>query len=498
MKYEQEGNVFVGHNGELFVLKNYQKIREKDYELNKVLLFPTKFPELDITSTQILAQEIPPRHINLDKDEYINELNKPFPNIKIGSDKVLLNNFPKISDEFISEFAQKAGLQFYREDVYNHAQFNEKTQEIDYTDEEGQAVDLPNLGFFLDNEITIVNEIISLNKEDYETAQKNEAAIKALEEAEPELTYWEAKEKIFSQLSLKEQKLYDVYERGKNKEHEIKKTLLHEIKHFKNNFLLESRQYKDDYKNLSVKNLFNRCIDDERSATFEEILYEINTYLEQGKNNDYSMFSQESKFIVKKLKSINNQEEKSTEAKREEIIKFLTNSAKLMSLNYIQWTKHLEEYAEEFNNIVREDVEKLPYLRETETANEEYFKQRSIIYSYRVYNPATKKHEYQDLSQTLYGQNRKNKERTDVRAHPEVLSDYINVDKEFQKEINDINKQLKFKRVREALAYKNFDKAILGRGKKLSKQWFHQSSANQKAQYIKQRVYLQTPESKER
>ncbi len=489
MKYEQDGNVFVGQNGELFVLKNYQKIREKDYELSKVLLFPTKFPELDIEATKVLSQEVPPRHINIDKDEYINELNKPFPNIKIGSDKVLLNNFPEISDAFISEFAQKAGLQFRREDVYNHAQFNEKTQKIDYLNEKGQEVEIPSVGSFIDNEITIVNEIISLNKEDYKTAQKNEAAIKALEAAEPELTYWEAKEKIFSQLSLKEQKLYDVYERGKNKEHEIKKTLLHEIKHFKNNFLLESRQYKDDYKNLSIKNLFNRCIDDERSATFEEMLYEVNTYLEQGKDDDYSMFSQESKFIVKKLKSINNQEEKSTEAKREEIIKILTNSAKLMSLNYIQWTKHLEEYAEEFNNIVREDVEKMPYLRETETANEEYFKQRSIIYSYRVYNPETKKYEYQDLSKMLYSQNNGKSEKVDVRTHPEALADYINVDKRFQKEINDINKILKLKRVRESLSYKKFDKGILYQGKKLSKQWFRKSYASQKAEYLKKEVY---------
>ena len=27
MKYEQEGNVFVGNDGELFVLKNYQKTK---------------------------------------------------------------------------------------------------------------------------------------------------------------------------------------------------------------------------------------------------------------------------------------------------------------------------------------------------------------------------------------------------------------------------------------------------------------------------------------
>ena len=240
---------------------------------------------------------------------------------------------------------------------------------------------------------------------------------------------------------------------------------------------------------MSIKNLFNRCIDDERSATFEEMLYEVNTYLEQGKDDDYSMFSEDSQFIVKKLKNINNQNNISKEEKKKKLHNVLTNSAKLMSLNYIQWNSVFKNYLEDFNNIVREDVEKMPYLRETETANEEYFKQRSIIYSYRVYNPETKKYEYQDLSQTLYGQNRKNKERTDVRAHPEVLSDYINVDKEFQKEINDINKILKLKRVRESLSYKKFDKGILYQGKKLSKQWFRKSYASQKAEYLKKEVY---------
>lgn len=492
MQYDTEGNIFVGNNGELFVLKPYQTLKNKSYALKQVLGAPAVYPEIDISATKALSLEIPPRRVNLDRDNYLNELNKPLPDIQIGADKVLFNSFPHISDEFISEFAQKAGLQFRRQDVYNHAEFDENTKKIKYTDLKGKPVDIDAQGLSYDNCIWITNEIISLNKNDYLAAQKNEQAIRDLEKANPLLTYWEAKDQVLAKRSLKEQKLYNVYERALMKEHEVKRTILHEIKHFKNNFLIESRQYKEGYKNLSVKNLFNRCIDDERSASFEELIYSINTYLEQEKYEDYSMFGAPAQSLVQYLKRINAKKELTDEEKKQKIVKYFTNLPKLMSFEYIQWNDELPKYIEDFGGIVKEEAEQLPYLKETEQNNEEYFQQRSIIYSYRIYNPETKKYDYHDLSQQIYGQVETDEKLVNVCEHPEVLSEYINVDKVFQKDIAEINKLLKLKRVRESLNFKKFDKSLLARGKNLSQRWFQRSIARRKADYVTQKVYVQS------
>ncbi len=489
MQYDVEGNIFVGDNGELFVLKPYQTLKNKNYTLKQVFEAAAAYPELDVAATKVLSHEIPPRQVNIDKDNYINELNKPLPNIQVSADKVLLNSFPHISDDFISDFAKKAGLHFRRIDIYNHAEFNEKTQKVEYKNQQGKNVDIPSLGLFCDNEIQIMNEIISLNREDYYAAQRNEQAIRALEKNDPELTYWDAKEKVLATKSLKEQKLYQVYERAMQKENRVKRTILHEIKHFKNNFLIESRQYKEGYKNLSVNNLFNRCIDDERSASFEELLYQMNTYLEQEKYDDFSMFGEDAKTLVQNLKHINAKKDITDAEKKNKIVKFLTNYPKLMSFNYIQWNDFLAGYSDDFGRIVKEDVERLPYLRETEQNNEEYFKQRSIIYSYRVYNPETKKYEYQDLSQSLYGKIDGKSMPLDVREHPEVLSEYVNVDKVFQQKIAEMNKLLKFKRTRESLDFKRFDKNLLIGGKRLFESRFRRSTATKKADYVQQKVY---------
>ena len=54
-EYMQDGNLFVGENGEIFMLKDYQRIKDKDYRLQDVLTSPGKYPELDIPATTALS-----------------------------------------------------------------------------------------------------------------------------------------------------------------------------------------------------------------------------------------------------------------------------------------------------------------------------------------------------------------------------------------------------------------------------------------------------------
>lgn len=489
-EYMQDGNLFVGENGEIFMLKDYQRIKDKDYRLQDVLTSPGKYPELDIPATTALSAEVPPRSVNLDRSGYVNELNNPLPVYKDTPDKVFFNEFPYISDDFISDFARQAGVRFYRKDVYNHAAYNPQSQEIEYTDEKGRPVDIPSSGLFADNEITIFNEIVSLSREDAALVRGLHQEILQSETANPELSYWDARDRVMKNKTDREQKLYKVYQRMLEKETAIKRTILHELKHFKNNLLLESRSYKESAKNLTLENIFNKDIDDERSATFEETLYALNTYLQQENYRNFSMFAENDRLLVSALKTKLAKPDISEQEKEQNIRSLATDYPKLMNLNYILWNNEAEDYRESLAGIALEDAEKQPLFKETEKNNEEYLQLRSIMFSYRVYNPESKSFTCLDLSRELKTLGKDGKQKlVNVRENPEILKNFINVSAFFRQEIADINKKMKTRKLRSQMYCRNIDKALIARARELSRKHFRQSAALSKHDYVKQHVY---------
>lgn len=141
---------------------------------------------------------------------------------------------------------------------------------------------------------------------------------------------------------------------------------MHELKHFKNNLLLESRSYKESAKNLTLENIFNKDIDDERSATFEETLYALNTYLQQENYRDFSMFAENDRLLVSALKTKLAKPDISEQEKEQNIRSLATDYPKLMNLNYILWNNEAEDYRESLAGIALEDAEKQPLFKETE------------------------------------------------------------------------------------------------------------------------------------
>ena len=254
--------------------------------------------------------------------------------------------------------------------------------------------------------------------------------------------------------------------------------------------LLESRSYKESAKNLTLENIFNKDIDDERSATFEETLYALNTYLQQENYRDFSMFAENDRLLVSALKTKLAKPDISEQEKEQNIRSLATDYPKLMNLNYILWNNEAEDYRESLAGIALEDAEKQPLFKETEKNNEEYLQLRSIMFSYRVYNPESKSFTCLDLSRELKTLGKDGKQKlVNVRENPEILKNFINVSAFFRQEIADINKKMKTRKLRSQMYCRNIDKALIARARELSRKHFRQSAALSKHDYVKQHVY---------
>lgn len=478
--YLCDGNLFIGENGQIFVLKDfYRRKNEKNYNLEHILKQPSLYPELDINLTKLMMREVPERKVNPDRSRFVNQLNKPFPELKNTENEVYINNFPEIGDDLINEFVQKAGLEFYRKDIVSRVKFNPQNGKIDYLDPKtGKPTDLPAQGIFDENKITMYNEIVLFSKEDYNSVLALDEEIKKQEKMTPEKTIWDVRDTVLANKSAKEKALYKVYERMQTKETSVKKALWHEIRHFKSNLLIEARLLKENSLNLTLKNLFAKNIDDERSAFFEETAYSINTYLEKGNYTNFSMFGEADKLIVGMLKKYQYNPKLSDEEKQEKTFRFLTDYPKLMSITYTLWNNDLNDYKDDIAGISREDAFKQPLSRETEKDNSEYKLMRSLMYSYKMFNPYSKKYEQRDLSQKMMIMQNGKSELCDVSQNMEKLNGFLNIAETFKTEINEISKALKLSQLTSMLTLKKMPKDMVKRARQLAKNRFSQSSAS--------------------
>lgn len=492
LEYLRDDNLLIGVNGEIFVLKYGHKAPAgKDYALNNILKHPAQYPELDIPATKTILSEVPPRKINIDRDAFVNELNRPLPQFTDTPDKKYFNSFPEISDDFIANFAQKTGLSFCRKDVYSHARYNEKTGAVEYTDAKGNPVETPSLGLYCEHKITIFNEIISMSLQDYQMVTQIDAQIMAKEKENPAKNYWDLRDEILENKSPKEKAMFKVFQSMKEKDVNVKKTILHELKHFKTNFLLESRQYKNNSKNLEVANIFAKNIEDERSASFEETMFSVNTYLENGNYDDFSMFNEDDKLIVLMLKKYRNSTKLSAETKQEKIFSFLGNHPKLLASSFSTWNDKLDDYKDDITTLSSQDAKKQPCLKATEKNDEEYRILRSIMYSYKVFDPRQKKYEYKDLSKEIMVLENGNPVIRDTSQNLEPLKSFINIPAVFRDEIAKISKERKVKEINFKLDSKNVPSYLLSKAKNLSRKHFHRTSCPQKTDYVTTHVLHQ-------
>ncbi len=167
--------------------------------------------------------------------------------------------------------------------------------------------------------------------------------------------------------------------------------LFHELKHIKNGLLLLHRPYASDYKEPTEKEKYLLQVEEERTATFNSVNEILKRYLKSGNFQDFSMFSPEMDWLVKELKG-------KTPA---QIKKLCYPPTKLMNKVLTNWNNdkldtYFDQFQRECDRICCDSL-----LIPTDTTGKEFKKQRSLMYTYEVYNPYTQKDEMIDLSPAI-------------------------------------------------------------------------------------------------
>ena len=129
-------------------------------------------------------------------------------------------------------------------------------------------------------------------------------------------------------------------------------------------------------------------IEKERSASFFEIITAINRYLETGNTDLLNVCKKKNMHLNLRLARKNT----------ENVEKILSNYKQLFKETLEYWNTYLfSEYVNQCYQITTAKAASYIFLPQDKN-HEEYMKQRSLLYTFQVYNPKTKNYETKDFS----------------------------------------------------------------------------------------------------
>ncbi len=192
---------------------------------------------------------------------------------------------------------------------------------------------------------------------------------------------------------LRDRALFDFYAREKSKVDNRRTTIAHEIKHIKNAVLRDGLNLKSNNKRLSVENYYRIAVENERSAYLEELVQNINEYLQKGNYNDFSMFYVNNADFVAELKRLR------TPAER---LAYVRNWPQLLAAKMRDFnSNYLDKYFNQFKQITESSIENAPLNAQPDNDDAEFKKLRSLFYNYQIYNPASHSMESVNLADYL-------------------------------------------------------------------------------------------------
>lgn len=379
-------------NGSIIALKGNPILSDEDLEqYQKPLSEVLKYKGVDLANSLMLSIEVPQRCINLENSVFTNNLNCPFQTPVIAKGEILVNNFKNIADEIIPPFASKIGIQIKRADHIYRVSYNETENCIDYFNQQGEEEEGVGCAHVIGNEITINNEVLIYSEKDYSLIRSSEQ--KVLERmhqqnAEP-ISRTEAEELTLDELPDKEYFLFKIFLENHKRNAEIPKSLIHEIKHIRTAFSLENRSQKINTKRLQIADMLRCEIDDEKTAGLEETFSSINTYLEKGDYKDYSAFGESEKWLVSLISNKSPIEINEILGNHKAIVK---------AAGYLWNKKRFPEYKQQVEKVGLYNIRRAPLSPSEDKDRSEYILRHSMMYSFSLFNPQTKKYEQKDLS----------------------------------------------------------------------------------------------------
>ncbi|MFV0626041.1 MAG: hypothetical protein ACK5N8_01655 [Alphaproteobacteria bacterium] len=417
-------------NGLVAVLKKNIRNSEnlakayKNVSWDEILAHPKKHSEVDLISSQILKQYLFETTYNIDPEQYSNDLKKPFLTNRPKAHETYLHYPYKIKEEQIPKALKNIGISLKREVQYLYFEWDDKKEEVVIRDKKKNIIDYDNTKAILDDKtITFYDSIFVFNKDDFSEIKKIEKEIVDLEEKQE---IYDATDFVLENVPKKYQKLYNSYTDFllEEQDKDVVATLNHEFKHIKNSSLQESRISKPDCGNISPELAYEIEVEDERTASIQQVLGDIKNYLTQDDLDDF--YDIDCELIVDDL-------EDTKPEKRKELLldkKYVINAV------LRNWDENLFNiYEEQLEECTKDYASVIPIHKTKMDKNE-----RNIIlnsfYTFSFYNPEKMKDEFVNVYSLV-------EEKNKVKITKKIRKKYIEPAKEILKQrVDSINNLL--------------------------------------------------------
>ncbi len=338
------------------------------------------FLQVDSENTSFLQKEI--NHFDFVKrpEQYKNNLkDNNFPaDVASKPDTIHFDNH--IDDAEIPPLVKNLGFSIVPEDKVYDVYYNTAKQEYEIKDFNLRRASVN----VIEKRVRFVRNHFTFSPADYSTLQR----LIAHADNERRINHRRPLEQIFP--NPKERSLYKIY---LNERVKVEKQLLlfkHELTHVKNTVLQAGYCLKKGAKRLSVEDNYRLQVEDERSAYLSQVINATNTYLQKGNPKDFSMFDAESSYLLAELRNI-------PETKRFEYVQEPKNLLKAAFKSFA--VNHRKSYDDkQFVDNMKLEMEKIPLSAEPDNDRKEFFKRRSLLFHYRIYNPQTKQLEEKSLA----------------------------------------------------------------------------------------------------
>ncbi|MBQ9270929.1 MAG: hypothetical protein IJ218_01515 [Alphaproteobacteria bacterium] len=355
--------------------------------------------DLDHKNTEFLNKEISGFHCRKDRAHFSNGMLADSP----GDEPNTLYISHRMSDDDFPEMLKNIGYEIVPED---------KSYDMHYDSSAGQFVTSPEYETRLayvnseGKKLSIIRNHFHFSARDFTRLQTLKAQFAAYRRTNRYIT-----EQEFAQNNLTNQRdraLFFFYGQEVERNQHRDSLLAHELKHVKNSIFYGGISLKNDYKRLSAENYYRLAVEDERSAYLEQLVHDVNKYLQNGDMNDYSMFDEENDFFVNHLKSLRTDAEKlaySTNWPR--LVAEKINDFEIRHRSYYDNGQAglAPRYDADGDNLNRQFLIETKYLINTAPLNaeidadgSEFKKIRSLYYNYQIYNPQTRQMEQVNLS----------------------------------------------------------------------------------------------------
>ena len=381
-------SITFGNPAEKFRLtkqcENYcQHVDYKDFDATKLKLSGVTY---DKVNTTFLKREISGYPYKRCPENFVNEMkdNNYPPKVKKPN---VLHFDSRLSDDFFPSVIKNVGYRVKPRDELYQVRFNRSGNRYEVVDFKICRAQVNHD----DKQITITRNHFEFSGKAYTRLQHLLADFKSAQRANPKLSMKDYADSITDSA---DRSLFEIYSKEQTNINHLDSMISHELKHVKNTIFLHGIKLKDDYKQLSVDNMYRVCVENERSAYLEQLIYCVNTYLKAGNYDDFSMFDGESKWCAEELKKL---------ATKDERIAFLCNHELFVEKSLRQFSSVHKKYYDEnqFESNLRYMVENEP-LSVSKDVDEKIFRRiRSLFYHYMIYNPKTGKEESVSLSKYI-------------------------------------------------------------------------------------------------